>query len=83
MTTLLTNDFKTPIGIIRTYIKSDKTHSVVTTGQNTIVTSEHHLCLECFELCEDWLPPPMSVEMFRGWRWFITKTSNKGHSEVR
>lgn len=77
MTTILTNDFKTPVGVVQTFLQSDKSDHVITSGNNTITTFGHEIKLEIFELVNDWIPDTMRFDTSICWRWFITKINDK------
>lgn len=76
MKTIFSRDFLTPVGMVRTYITSDRHGEVKIDGFN--ITTEGHLVkIEEFELRNDWLPEKMSIETSIGWRWFVIKTNEE------
>ena len=77
MMTILTHDFNTKLGTVRTFLQSDRPDTFTTTGNFSVTTLGHKITLETFELQNDWVPDTMEFETSIGWRWFIQKTDDK------
>lgn len=76
MTTLLTDDFKTELGTVRTFIQTDKLDENSINYNYSVSTTGHTITLERFELNRDWIGDLMCFETSIGWRWFIQKTND-------
>lgn len=79
MNNLLSDDFKTELGTIKTWIESDIKHSIYFDNSIKITTVNYQISLQRFELpnkfsCNSSSPPEI-VKSFIGWRWFIEKIS--------
>jgi len=55
MTTLLTDDFKTELGTVRTFIQTDKLDKNSISYNYSVTTIGHTITLERFELDRDWV----------------------------
>ncbi|MGK7897974.1 MAG: hypothetical protein AB4372_31240 [Xenococcus sp. (in: cyanobacteria)] len=76
MQILLSKEFPSELGIIRTWIQRDIDNSVIEQDSYYVKTVNHRMHLQSFELQNDWIPQTMSFESSIGWRWFIEKTSD-------
>lgn len=76
MITLLTDDFKTELGTVRTFIQTDKLPENSIDYNYSVATIGHTITLERFELNKDWVGDLMCFETSIGWRWFIEKINN-------
>ena len=76
MRILLSKEFKTKLGIIRTWIQSDIDDSVIAQDDYYITTANYQINLQSFELRNDWISVTMSFDSSIGWRWFVEKTSD-------
>ena len=76
MNTVISNEFETKLGRIRSWIESNR--YVLPTNYETKIqsTAAHKITLETFELSPDWIPFHMSFESSYCWRWFIEKLNN-------
>jgi len=75
MPTILSGNFNTPLGIIRSWIDTDNT-DINKINSFDASTGARSIQLEAFELQNDWLPAEMQFETSKGWRWHIKKTSS-------
>lgn len=77
MTTILTSDFKTELGIVKSYIQADIPNTILQKKHNCATTASYKISFETFELQNDWLPNTMEFKTSKGWRWFIQKINNQ------
>jgi hypothetical protein len=77
MKTTLTYEFKTLIGVIRTYLKTNKLNHIVKIDNDSILTYAHEIRVETFEVLDKWVPNTMQFDTSRGWRWFITNRNDR------
>jgi len=77
MKVLIHNDFKTELGIVRTYIETNTSQNSNFSESLFVNTANYKIRLEVFELQNEWLPENMSFKTSKGWRWFIEKTNEK------
>ena len=77
MTSILSDDFETPLGTIRAWAETDDKGYIQQEGQIGITTSAHHIYLQTFDLKQVWAPDGAEYEGGRGWRWFIRKINDQ------
>jgi hypothetical protein len=77
---LLSDNYKTKIGTIGTWIKSDTNSQIHINEDNSSTTDSHKITLQSFELPNEFQyyssSPSKKVESLIGWRWFIEKISD-------
>ena len=86
MNILLSDKFETKLGTVKTWIESNKKDSIVTNEDNLIITANHKIILQSFELPNEFrcssLSPSKKVESLIGWRWFIEKIGDTDEKQI-
>ncbi|MGL5836579.1 MAG: hypothetical protein ACRC1Z_25615, partial [Waterburya sp.] len=80
MNILLSDEFKTKLGTIKTWIESSSNNLIVAKDGNLLTTKNYQIRLESFELPNETqynsYSLPQKVESLIAWRWFIEKIGN-------
>ena len=76
MTSILSENFETQLGTVRTWIETDS-YSLFLPCNNKIITKEHEIIIQAFELDSIELPEGMNYENSKGWMWFIKKINKQ------
>ena len=80
MNILLSDNFETKLGTIKTWIENNLDNSINIERNNLLTTASHKIILQSFQLSNEFqcnsYSPPERVESLIGWRWFVEKISD-------